>query len=410
MVPILLAVLLQAENPTAILEGLEPRARAVRTIHAEFTLQRLPGAAAVRADLDLAGQRFLISFSADGKTPSLHNLLTATHRYRWKPGEPGTRTNVGPFYGDMGKGLNEVLASLDGAADPAKNGDAWRVGLGVDLEGKPAKDEFGAFRIYSSFGTTPFRWLGLLREEKELKLSGDDRRWTFRIPARRKTVVVDRESGFLQSIETADYDGTLRSVVCRSFVLNGVLPEFPTPPKCREIPMDREELDEVLGGRRRLIGDLLAAVVRRWDAVVKADRRTAVAEAYLKEMSGLAALWHEVRLHQMAAAVIRQRMDSGASWQSLEKEAEADAGSFAALAREQGEKDRDFLRNSFAKLSDSLSDLFREQAPKGSDPAEFLKLLRSAVDFDAVWNRQLRSDPKRPAEVYREELEHARQI
>lgn len=413
MTSLLFLLLAQTADPAETLNVLESKARAVRTIHAELECTRLPGLATLVVNLDLENQNALFILSRDGKSPSEFRLLQDWKRYQWRPDEPGVMTDC-RLYGQWPlKEFNDVLAALPpppGGAAPAGSEPYWRVGLGLNLERKPSKDEFGEFNFYSSVDTTPFRWLGLLRDEKNVRLAADGNRWVFRIPERQKTVVLDRESGFLHSIETVDYDGTRRSILCRKATLNDKLPPFPAPPKCREVPISRKELENHIGGRRQLLDDMLGVLAGRWTQVRSAGRTASVAEAYAREIAALSALWWEVRLHQVAAALIQQRLDLGTPHQTLEQEADRDIDAFAEQARRQSEEDRAFLEKCFKDHAKRLEQLYRERGPKDTDPDAFVKPLGSAVNLDAIWADLLKTTARRAGEVYRTELRNARQL
>jgi len=407
MLTLLLAAWLQAESRDAILDRLEARAKTVERIHAEFELKNLPGI--TRLALDCESGKW-IHFTIDRKEgPTGHYLLENWKRYQWTAGETGIVGDFQPWFVGMEKGLNEVIQTLNLGGTEASPG-ALRTALGLGLEGKPAKDEMGSFRFYCGFSGSRFAWLGDLRKETAAETGGEGDQIVFRIPARWKTVTLYRDSGFLKSIETKDYDGTARSVECRSYVLNGTPAEKPRPPECRRAPISRDELDEVMSSRQTTYSDLLTLVFKHWDQVVARDGTAAVAKAYAREVGEQAGLWREIRLHQLAAWAIRTRLDRGESWASLKQSAAEDGVAFGKFARVQADLDYDGLKKSFEEGQDGVESKFKECAPQGSDPAKFRALLRSALDLDAVWKKLWDGAAGRSAEVYGEELENARSI
>jgi hypothetical protein len=171
-----------------------------------------------------------------------------------------------------------------------------------------------------------------------------------------------------------------------------------------------QELDEILESRRHLFYDLLSAVLEQWDKVVETGRQSSVGKAYAQEISDLTTTWWEGRLHQMAAAGIRRRLDSGSAWQALKDGEDREVQAFVDAVRDQSRIDRVLLKASLEEFEKSLEDLYRKKAPAGSDPAAFRALLRSSLQFDDVWREQVLSAEKKPAEIFRAELRRARQI
>jgi len=207
-----------------------------------------------------------------------------------------------------------------------------------------------------------------------------------------------------------DYDGTVRSLTCRAVSINEPLSPFPTPPESREIPVSPQELEDILESRRHLFHDLLSAVLEQWNKVVESGRQSAVGKAYAQEISDLTATWWEARLHQIAAAGIRRRLDSGNLWQSLKEGEDREIRAFVDAVRDQSRIDRVLLKASLEDFEKSLEALYLQKAPAGSDPAEFRKLLRSSLQFDDVWRVQVAGSEAKPADVFREELQRARRL
>jgi hypothetical protein len=412
MMTIALLLVLQTSDPVATLDLLESKARSVTTIHAEFELDRLPQYSSIIVDFDPIERRLSWNLGRGPGQPADHYVVDQLRRTMWTDGQTGTTTDFQPYWGGFDRGFNSILASLlpDRTADSVNGPPMWGFGLGINLEGKQSRDARGSLQFYGTFYRVPYRWLGLLREESSLNLVMDEKTCTFLMPSRRKTVVLDRNTGFLRSIETIDYDGTARCVKCRSFELNKPLPTFPTPPRCREKPVSRQELEEILESRRHLFHDLLSAVLDQWDKVIESGRQGAVGKAYAQEISDLTATWWEARLHQMAAAGIQHRMDTGSSWLALKQGEAAEVRAFVAAVQDQCDVDRVILKSSLEDFQKSLESLYQKKVSAGADPASFRRLLRSAFQFDDIWRLQVQPDGNRPPEVFREELDHARQI
>jgi hypothetical protein len=412
MTALVLAFLLQAQESGTVLDELESRAKTVRTVHAEFALEKLPQYSSIVVDFEPAARRLSWTLGRGPGKPSDHYLIDQLRRYLWRDGESGTTTDFEPYWGGFDKGFNSILVSLLPDRSLVSGGTpvSWGFGIGINLEGKPAPDGRGSLQFYGTYYRAPFRWLGLLREEPNLSLVAAEKNCTFLVPSRRKTVVVDRPTGFLRTIETIDYDGTTRSVKCRAFALNEPLPPLPEPPRCQEKPVTRQELEEILESRRRLFHDLLGSVLEQWDRVVDSGRQAAVGKAYAQEISDLTATWWEARLHQIAAAGIQKRLDSGNTWQSLKTGEDRELQAFVAALRDQSDVDRVLLKASLEDFQKSLESLYQKKAPGAPDPAVFRELLRSSLRFDDVWRQQVQPSGKRSAEVFREELDRARQI
>jgi hypothetical protein len=413
MTAVALAAFLLAQDPPSILDQLESRARTARTLHAEFDLERLPQYSAIVVDFDPAERRLSWLLTRGPGLPADHYLIDQFRRYRWTDGRTGDMTSFEPYWSGFERGFNSILLSLlpDRAVAAGATPPSWGFGIGINLEGKPSRDGKGSLQFYGTFYRVPFRWLGVLREEEERPgLVMNDQTCTFLIPSRKKTVLIDRNTGFLRSIETVDYDGTVRSVACRAVSINEPLAPFPKPPECREIPVTPQELDEILESRRHLFHDLLSAVLEQWDKVVESGRQGAVGKAYAQEISDLTATWWEARLHQIAAAGIRRRLDSGNLWQSLKEGEDREIRAFVDAVRDQSRIDRVLLKASLEDFEKSLEALYLKKAPPGSDPAEFRKLLHSSLQFDDVWRIQVAGSEGKPADVFREELQRARRI
>jgi len=409
---VLLGVLAQTPEPGRVLDLLESKARSVVTLHAEFQLDTLPQYRSVVIDFDSPRRRLSWILDPGPGKPVDHYVIDRYRRTTWRDGEKGTTTDFRPYWGGFDEGWNSILLSL--VPDPKQTPDGstppWVFGLGINLEGKPSREGRGKLQFYGTFYKVPFRWLGLLREEEHLDIRTEGDRVIVQIPSRHKTIILDRETGVLQAIRTVDYDGTERGITCRSVVLNQPLEPLPTPPDCRELPVTRQELEEILESRRQLFMDLLGAVLHQWDRVVESHREGAVRQAYTQELSSLTATWWEARLHQIAAAGIQRRLDAGASWQTLKHQGEKDLEAFQTAVQEQSEVDRVLLKASLEDFAKSLETLFRQKAPAGSDPDAFRTLLRSSVPFDEIWNRQVQPSAKRTTDVYWEELDRARKI
>lgn len=412
MIALALVLFTQAPDPAATLDVLETKARSASTIHAEFELDRLPQYSSIIVDCDPSLRRLSWNLVRGPGQPADHYLIDRLRRTLWTDGQTGTTTDFQTYWGGFDRGFNSILASLlpDRAVDVSGVPPLWGFGIGINLEGKPSREGRGVLQFYGTFYRVPYRWLGLLREEPSLSVITDEKACTFLLPSRRKTVVIDRNTGFLQSMETVDYDGTARSVKCRSVVLNEPLPPFPTPPRCREKPVSLQELEEILESRRHLFHDLLGAVLDQWDKVVEGGREGAVGKAYAQEISDLTATWWEARLHQMAASGIQHRMDSGSTWQALKDGEAAELRSFVAAVQDQCDVERALLKSSLEEFQKSLESLYEKKVSARSDPEAFRRLLRSSLQFDEIWRLQVQPSGRRTAEVYREELDHARQI
>jgi hypothetical protein len=362
MMPVALAALLLAQDPASVLDQLETRARTARTVHAEFDLQRLPQYSGIVVDFEPAERRLSWLLTRGPGLPADHYLIDQLRRYRWTDGRTGDVTSFEPYWSGFERGFNSILLSLlpdrvlaSGAAAPS-----WGFGIGINLEGKPSREGKGTLQFYGTFYRVPYRWLGLLREEEQPGLVMNDQTCTFLIPSRKKTVLIDRNTGFLRSVETVDYDGTVRSVTCRAVSINEPLAPFPTPPECRELPVTPQELEEILESRRHLFHDLLSAVLEQWNKVVESGRKDAVGKAYAQEISDLTATWWEARLHQIAAAGIRRRLDSGSLWESLKRGEDQEIQAFVDAVRDQSRVDRVLLKASLEDFEKSLEDLYRK--------------------------------------------------
>jgi hypothetical protein len=409
-VGLILALALQDGGPIAILETLEKGARTVKTVEAEFEITRIPGISRLTVALDLPSRRFLIT-PYRGDEPIDHYLMNGWKYYRWKGGEPSTFSDYRPYLEGEKRGIPDLLSAVgvsaagEGGASK-KEGATWGIALGMILEGKPSKEQKGTFQFYCCPAFSPFRWLGLLRDEKGLEVVREEESFVFKVPARRKTVTVDRETGFLRSIETVDYDGTVRSVVRRSIRLNAPLPPFPAPPKARERPPSREELDELLAARRNVFREMMAALARRWGDVTQAGKSAAVAQACRREFEEMTSLWYEIRLHQASAAWIRRRLDSGTPWKALSEGAATEVDLLLKEADEHRNEDRAYLSEGFREFVRDLEGLFPGDG-SGGDPSEYRRTLRSALDFDASFKGALKSFEKQPEAIFKEELGHA---
>src|SRR5581483_9424533 len=164
MTAVALAAFLLAQDPSSVLDQLESRARTARTVHAEFTLERLPRYSALTVDFEPAERRLSWLLSRGPGLPADHYVIDQFRRYRWTDGQPGDQTNFEPYWSGFERGFNSILLSLlpdrafgSGAAVPS-----WGFGIGINLEGKPAPDGRGTLQFYGTFYRAPFRWLGLL--------------------------------------------------------------------------------------------------------------------------------------------------------------------------------------------------------------------------------------------------------
>jgi hypothetical protein len=409
---LLLLVLLQGADTESVLDKLERTARSAKTVQADYVVTGVPGCTNMYIQCDLARRQAYVRLGRSGDGSSDLNMIMEGGKGRqWSKGEEGTLTNFQPYYDRMEQGLGSILSRWDGTLGKDSAGLTnqawWTYSIDLDLERKPSKDERGAFRYWVFLGRMPFNWLRLLRAEKEASVREDGPLYVFRIPSRRKTVVIDRDTALVKSIETVDYDGKVGSVVCRSSTLNGVLPEPPAPPKCAEKPVSRDELKGILFGRTSAFRDALRSVIPKWEAMKNAGLGRAVGEACGRELTDFLSLRYEVSLHEGAAKWIRERMNTGISWRDLKQDADTDAGVFASMIHDQSEEWRHALADLHRQFLDAFDEDCKTYRGKGAEPAGLRATMEGAFDFEAAWAQQVKTAEKRARQAYAEELEKA---
>lgn len=397
------------------LSALEARWRGLPSFKAEFE-GISPSGASIRLQLHVSSAAGLYARLAS-REGAQEFLVGADRKLLvWTESGEARAADLGPFV-RAGRERQEesrrALAALLGGPPPEPLPPPV-VKMKLDLEAAPAGEAQGSLRFAFGWALGHGRpsWSEAILDA--LSPGGEGVDWAeegddlvARFPAAKKTIRLDRETGFLRSIEVVEADGPRRlSRTSFESVPEGPSPKIPA--SLRPVPVSVEEMQAVLASATGL-GEQVTELVRGWSGLERSGR-LADAEALLCATAARELLGRlELRARQAVRAWAEGARGRGLPPEAWAKaEAELAEGLEAQL-RPGGGWSSAFSDRQSRDVEEALREAF--EAPVSQAQQHLAWRLRdTALNADRVLQAAAAARPALLRRLVREELEILRRM
>ena len=310
------------------------------------------------------------------------------------------------LYDELDRELKRLIPSL---ASMKEERDRTAPALTLELDGKPSKDGEGTIRFTTGFAGSPCGWLkerpgpaDLIREEKD--------EIVFEFPAKRKKMVLDRQTGLLKLLETLDYDGTRRAIRLASYKSLDSWPKIPRPEKEKPAPSEVAQFKNRMLQQEQVLQGMMSAMVERWAEVEGAKKEDQAAAIVTRWAARYADGFHAHAVRSLAGNRIKAALDLGTPVSAMVKNAETDARQFAAEIAEDRKSIDGYLKSTLAELAERMENGLFERPVDSRAHAAVRSLVKKALDPQAVERQRKATYQDRLEELYKEELRTRTQL
>lgn len=283
--------------------------------------------------------------------------------------------------------------------------------LTLSVDGKPDKSGSPTFVFQYGRGSRPNSWLAEGTSAADAVLHEAESTVKIEIPSKRRTIVIDRKTGFFQSIEARDYDGVgVRTLKVTSLRKVDAFPELKRPPEFQPLPIDFKKLISELSNQRIWLSEALRDTVERWDKVAAAGKEDEVRAVFTRWASKVEDGLYAWGVRQLARKHVQSLIDLGTPVETILKDADAESKRFAERMATQWKDLMDFLEGQVALIRiDVEDDVFRTLLDNRLH-GRLREVLERSLRFESV--ERLRRDTygERLDALFRDELSTFRQL
>jgi hypothetical protein len=299
---------------------------------------------------------------------------------------------------EAGRERNKLL----GEADASRTFDEYVASLQTILHAHLMPDPSATSKVHFQMSIGKGEkggasWLQLLSKESQVEVTAGPDVVTVREAVPKRTTVIDRETGFLLSLQIDFPKGEARLVTVSKVARGTPKPEIRLPERWKDRHVPAEMAANTLAGDLGASATkTLEMVLERWDRMKSPERADAI-RGYFAWYAGMQEAMHrEVSRMHWASSYVKSVMEEGTKLDALARDLEDWADRLEVYVK-WGEREH---ASTFTEYIDTLrKELLKKLAERpGSDEAR--KRLESLITEGFAPERVKRERPKRPAPDY----------